>query len=210
MKNKIVVGSDQKPTPEQLLEIYEKLDTQMKEIKGQMKRGSLNSRHIQALIEHRNPFLKEGGAMTLIPFKYDKTKDGWKLLEDVLFDGKEFVPEFLGFLKPGESSVNGDVMRLRAKELNVHTGQRHAEWLLEHQDRIPKELRGKYLVFPDTVWRDSVGYRGVPYLGWNGDKWCLNWNWLENDWNDNDRLIRLHNSLLSPSLVCGVEFFYFS
>ncbi|MBI3046168.1 MAG: hypothetical protein HYY86_01310 [Candidatus Harrisonbacteria bacterium] len=60
MTKKIVVGSDQKPTSDQLLEMYEKLDAQTKEIRGQMKRGALNSRHVQALIEHRNPFVKKG------------------------------------------------------------------------------------------------------------------------------------------------------
>lgn len=192
MKNKIVVGSDQKPTPEQLLEMYEKLDTQMKEIKGQMKRGSLNSRHIQALIEHRNPFPKKAEAAALVPFKYDKTKNGWKLLEDVPFDGKEFAFEAVEFLKPGESSVDGDAMRLRAKELNAHTSQRHAEWLLENQDRIPEELQGRCLVFPDTVWQAFGGDRGVPYLYWDGGRWCLYWRWLGYVWFDNVRLVRLH------------------
>lgn len=155
-----------------------------------MKRGVLTSRHIQALIEHRNPFPKKAEVATLVPLMYDKTKDGWTLLEDVLFDGKLFVPDIVEFLKPNESSVNGEVMKLRAKELNAHLGQRHAEYLLEHQDLIPKEWRGKYyLTFPGTVWRGSSGGRVVPCLGWNGGRWCLSFCWLGDGWLSSDRLV---------------------
>lgn len=56
MTNTLVVGADQKPNPEQLLEMYEKLDKQTQEIRAQMKRGALTPCHVQALIEHRNSF----------------------------------------------------------------------------------------------------------------------------------------------------------
>ncbi len=61
MAKKIVVGSDQMPNPEKLLEMYEKLDGQTKEIRNQFRRGVLAPRHVQALIEHRNPFEKNMG-----------------------------------------------------------------------------------------------------------------------------------------------------
>ena len=35
------------------------------------------------------------------------------------------------------------------------------------------------------IWRGSNGNLNVPYLNWNDKRWILNWNWLENDWNDN-------------------------
>jgi len=38
------------------------------------------------------------------------------------------------------------------------------------------------------VWQDSNGNRNVPYLNWNGKRWNLNWNWLDNDLNQNGRL----------------------
>ena len=38
------------------------------------------------------------------------------------------------------------------------------------------------------LWRNPNGNRYVPYLYWNDDRWYLNFNWLDNDWNDNDRL----------------------
>ena len=85
-------------------------------------------------------------------FKHDKTKGGWTLLEDTPFDGRQFVPDIVEFLKQGEFWVNGEVMRQRAKELNAHLGQRYAEYLLDHQELIIKEWRGKYfLAFPGTV-----------------------------------------------------------
>ncbi len=107
-------------------------------------------------------------------FTHDKAKDGWTLLEDVPFDGKRFVPDLVEFLKPGEISVSGEVMKQRAKELNVHLGQHHAEYLLEHQELIPKEWRGKYvLTFPGTVWHDAFSNRRSPFLFWFGDHWDL-------------------------------------
>ncbi|GEM_PF-1661011 len=126
----------------------------------------------------------------LSAFKYDKTKDGWKLLEDVSFDEKEFVPEFLELLKSGETSVSGGMMRLRAGELNAHTGQRHAEWLLAHRDRIPEELQGKCLVFPGTVWEDCDGNRRVPLFDYRGDGWYLGFCWVKGDWRGHIRIVR--------------------
>ncbi len=190
MVKKLVVGSDQKPTAEQLLEMYEKLDGQTKEIKSQMKRGVLTPRHIQALIEHRNPFPKKAEALVPVPLKYDKTKDGWTRLEHVEFDGQPFTPEMVEFLKSGESYVNGEVMKLRAKEFNAHLGQGEAEYLLENQHLIPKECRDKYLVFPGTVWRDLDGGRRVPYLRWDGGRWGLLFDWLWDDWDSDVRLVR--------------------
>lgn len=37
--------------------------------------------------------------------------------------------------------------------------------------------------------RNSDGNLYVPYLNWNGDAWVVNFNRLDNDWNDNDRLV---------------------
>lgn len=136
------------------------------------------------------PSEKEGTA-AIVPFKYDKTKDGWTLLEDIPFDGKQFIPDIVEFLKPNESYVNSDVMRTRAKELNANLGQRHAEYLLKHQELIPAEWRGKYyFVFPGTVWRDSDGDWCVACLYWDGGRWCLYFYWLGDGWSSRDRLVR--------------------
>ena len=124
-------------------------------------------------------------------FKHDKTKDNWTLLEPgPELDSKPFKPDIKEFLKPNESYVNGEAMKQRAKELNAHLGQHHAEYLEEHPELIPKEWRDKYLVFPGTVWQDRDGSRSVPYLRWGGGEWCLGFNRLRLGWGGDDRLVR--------------------
>ncbi len=127
-------------------------------------------------------------------FKFDKTHDGWKLLEDV-----GFIPEIKSvkdlilttFLKSGEDSINGEELVSRARgELKANYGQIHAEYLLEHQAEIPQEFRKYYLVFPGTIWRGPGGRRCVPYLYWGGGRWCLSWGWLDDGWDGDGRLLR--------------------
>lgn len=134
-------------------------------------------------------FLRKENVWVQPLFKHDKTKDGWTLLEDAPFNGGCFIPEFVGFLKSGESYINGKEMRRRAVELNANRGQRDAEWLLENQGGIPRELRGKFLVFPGTVWFTSDGIHYVPCLDWRGDKWCWGFYWLGSVWGDSLRLV---------------------
>jgi len=50
----------------------------------------------------------------------------------------------------------------------------------------------------NMVWQDENDNRNVAYLNWNEDCWYMDFNWLENDWNGNDRLLSLRNSLYSP------------
>ena len=119
----------------------------------------------------------------------DKTKDGWKLLEDTPLLGEPEL-ELAEFLKPGESRIKGDVMFERAVALGNRAGQQHAERLLSQQDSIPKEWRDFYLVFPGTKWQRSDGDLVVPYLYWHDDRWRLDWYWLDDDFNDDDRLVR--------------------
>jgi len=38
----------------------------------------------------------------------------------------------------------------------------------------------------------------VPYLYVNGDKVVLNWNWLDNDWNDYEPAVRFATRFISP------------
>lgn len=58
-----------------------------------------------------------------------------------------------------------------------------------------------------TLWQDANGNRNVPYLNWNGDRWILNFNLLDNDWNSNDRLVRPRKSLISTLFYKRVWFF---
>lgn len=123
----------------------------------------------------------------------DKRKDGWELIEDVDFTPFDISKmELVPFLKAGENSINGEEMVRRARtELRANLGQRHAEHLLEHQDKIPEEFRKFYITFTGTVWRRPDGLRRVACLYWYGGRWSLDFRWLGNDWHSFDRLPRL-------------------
>jgi hypothetical protein len=124
-------------------------------------------------------------------FFYDKTKNGWELVENVPLENIEPTLELSDFLQEGENYIIGTTMLERAKKLGNLAGQLHAERLLSQQQDIPKEWRDYYLVFAGTVWRDSDGNLYVPYLGWGGGRWDLNFDWLDNDFFSHARLARL-------------------
>ena len=127
-------------------------------------------------------------------FQYDKTLDGWKLIEPgPKHNGESFAPELIDFLKSGEEKITGEEMLKRAKELGINSGQQYAEYLLKHQELIPEEWRGKYVpIFPGTVWQDQDpdGDRRVPYLIWGEGRWRLNFGWLGRSWGGGGRLVR--------------------
>ena len=86
---------------------------------------------------------------------------------------------FEPFLNEGESSVKGDEMVRRATVSGAVSGLQHALYLLDNQDLIPAEFRGKkYLVFAGTEALYSDGSRYVAYLDWDGGSWILHWHWL--------------------------------
>ena len=89
--------------------------------------------------------------------------------------------ELVSFLKEGESSVTGDIMVERAKELNASLGEEEGQYILERQDEIPEELQGKvYLVFPG--WRYPANPLFVAYLSWSGYRWYQFWYWPTSFW----------------------------
>lgn len=150
----------------------------LQDIIRQMREGKITNDQLQAFVEHRNPFIFKSAVDR---FQLNKTKDGWTLLEDVPFDGIQFTPDIVGFFKPGESSVHCDVMRVRAREANANLGQRHAEYLLVHQELIPTNWRGKHrLVFPGTLWGYSGNGRYVQCLDWFDGQWRMDLDSLEN------------------------------
>jgi len=126
-------------------------------------------------------------------FSRDMSKEGWTLLEDEREPWPISIAdmELVSFLEEGESYVSGEEMIRRSREeLNANLGQRHAEFLLEHQEEIPKEFRECSLIFPRTIWRDRCDCRLVAYLRWCGKRWCLGFGWLGNDFYDSVRLLR--------------------
>lgn len=150
-----------------------------------VREGSLDPEEVGRVVQE---VIDRGG----YPFANDKTKDGWELLKDV-----DFVPigpselELVPFLKAGENSIDGEEMVRRAREeIRANLGQRYAEYLLEHQQDIPKEFRKYYIVFTGTVWRSPAGGLRVAYLYWSDEQWVLHFHWLGIAWHSAGRLPR--------------------
>ena len=131
----------------------------------------------------------------LIPsaFVRDMTKKGWKLEEDVSEPATISIAdlELVPIIKVGDD-INGEGVRERAKKLGAMFGQRHAEYLLEHPEEIPKKFRGYCPTFPGTVWQRGV-VRCIPYLGWdnNDGQWSLYFGSLLIGWGSGTCLLRL-------------------
>jgi len=122
----------------------------------------------------------------------DKTQEGWKLLEDVPFNGEGFSFELVNFMQSGEVLISGNQVRERAIKINANLGQGHAEYLVMHQGLIPKRWRGEHqLVFPGTVWLDQDGHKRVPFLRWGTDYWFLDWHYLDRGWFEFTKLVRI-------------------
>lgn len=41
-----------------------------------------------------------------------------------------------------------------------------------------------------TKRRNPDNPRNVSYFNWNGDRWYQNWNWLDNQWNSHNLVVR--------------------
>jgi len=99
--------------------------------------------------------------------------------------------ELKEFLNSGEEYIVGTTMVDRAKAMGGITGLDSALWLLDHQNKIPKEWRKHYLAFPGAKMRDPDDYLRVPYLAWVGGRWYLRLGWLGGDWRSRFRVVRL-------------------
>lgn len=96
--------------------------------------------------------------------------------------------DILSFLR-GEKSVKGNVMVARAKEMNAHQGKAEREHLLAHQGDIPVALQGKVVfVFTDDTLPDDPG--NVYYVFWGGGRWVGCWDWLDDVWDGDCRVLR--------------------
>jgi len=120
--------------------------------------------------------------------------DGYTVLEDVeKHHFKVSDLEHISFLEGEESSIKGTLMRERSVLLNADYGLSDAPTILGEDGEgksIPKEWRGKYLVFAGTLLRSSGGNLCVPVIRWGDDRWVLRFGWLGFGWRDDDRLVR--------------------
>lgn len=146
---------------------------------------------LQTIKEHRE-FVAVLRGTAEPNLRFDKRQDGWTLLEHaprklVSASDLELVP----FLRDGESAIRGYDLIGRARyELDANYGQEDAEFLLDHQDKIPVQFRKYYLVFTGLVWRVSGRRRYVPCLDWGGGRWFLHFRWLDRDFDSDGRLVR--------------------
>ncbi len=182
-------------------EMYETITGQLFEIGRQLRQRKgypFNpedlKNHLQAGIEGKFVSTEVGVFHITVdpdaPLDYDKTRDGWKYLSDTKEPTGELALELVEFLKEGETFINGEELIKRAEEKHILLGQRHAEALLKNQGTIPEEWRRYYLVFPGSVLQIIPrGARRVPYLSWDGRRWCLLFHWFGNDFHSGGRLV---------------------
>lgn len=115
---------------------------------------------------------------------------GFTVLEDVApSEFKVADLELVPFLKNGESFINGETLRTRAVTLKANLGLVDAKYILDHKAEIPTEFR-RVLVFTGTLLRGSDGDLRVAVLYWLDGRWCLNFNWVGNGFDDYSRLVR--------------------
>lgn len=94
-----------------------------------------------------------------------------------------FSEHFTFFLTDSQQKVGGTngskiYNELKERKLPV-LGPNVGQYLYEHQELIPVELRGKkMLVFWGKVYRDSSGYRCVRSLDWDGERWRWDYGWI--------------------------------
>ncbi len=128
------------------------------------------------------------------PLRYDMRKKGWELIENKeetqLFSHHQL--ELAPVLPKGNRYIKGSELTMRAKSMQMAFGQRQAEYLLEHQDKMPQEWRKYHLIFPKTVWRDLGGFRNIPSLCWGGC-WYMSFRWFDGGFYSYDRIIHFKN-----------------
>lgn len=124
-------------------------------------------------------------------FRLDKFEDGWKLADNVYFEGDSNLLTLNTFLHESEFHINGHAMLERAKEMGSRAGQRHAEQMLEQQETIPHLWRKFYLIFAGTIWCDLDDNLHVLCLYYRKTGWHPYWSRLNNDFYTESLLVHL-------------------
>jgi hypothetical protein len=142
-------------------------------------------------------------------FKFDQTKEGMSLVSDVGFSPKIFSPdnlEVMNFFPDGVEKLSGDDLMLHIRAPGFNLGQRHAEWLYEHQFDIPAEFRDYCFLFPGTVWHDpragEYDTRVVPTLCFESFigvvSWEIEFYHLDETFGNHWRLLRVRTDRIAP------------
>lgn len=87
-------------------------------------------------------------------------------------------------VKAGGKAMRGVEWLADAKANLVCTNLEGGRFLLENQEMIPVELRGKLLLLGNTEVFDPGDYRFVCCLLWDGVRWELGCGWLDDDFGE--------------------------
>ena len=151
---------------------------QLKDLFRQFADGSLNGEHLQAFIEHRNPFESRAiGSFDPATF----VGKGWSIVGERKVLHEAWNPKQLvgiSALMPSENYIDGNKWKKRLAD-NPLLGV-EAFWACwNNQDQIPEELKSKIILFDGDVLQGPGGFRCSLCLGWDGDRWDWNSYWLD-------------------------------
>lgn len=126
------------------------------------------------------------------PLQNDKSTEGWQLLQDHSEPGQISADtiELAIFIEEGQPDLIGEDMVEHMLAIESKLGQRHAEYLIDNQKAIPEEFRRYSVIFPGTIWTDSVGNHYVPYIKYRQEVWTIDFGIVEGGVDDRDRYVR--------------------
>jgi|SRR3989338_7691849 len=98
--------------------------------------------------------------------------------------------ELFSFIEGQGFPIDGQEMVKRAEKLDANLGREHRQYILDHQDEIPPELKEKvHFIF--TAERYPTRLEHVSYIFCNGGRWLCAWGYLnEPCWGSSGRLLR--------------------
>ena len=102
------------------------------------------------------------------------------LLTDELKIGNRTY-KMIDFVDAKKNSVDGATMCERAEQMGVDRSEEDGQYLLDHREDIPEELRD-HIIFPFTDWRVPNRPDCAYYVSWYGGEWIRGWRWLGNPW----------------------------
>ncbi len=172
---------DVETTPDVTAPVLENLFRQIKE-------GSITRAHVQALLEHRNPFEVSALAHVIDLDAAPYRPEGDEVVEHraagkLKWDGDEFGL-YRSLWQRDRNTIPAAELReeLRGQPvLNANV----LDYLLKHRHLIPEELKGLYVFFWGTIYRDRItGQLYVRYLFQHDGGY---WDWRPFHFNDGSR-----------------------
>ncbi len=149
-----------------------------------------SSQHLTVVNNHARieeiQFLIDGNVQPFIPKDYtllEHRKNGlWKWKPGIKWNFNIKLVLFTGQKKIG--GVKGVFIYEKSLSQNVLNANA-LDYLLAHQELIPKEWKGKCICFFGTIYRNNLGYRCVRYLEWFNNGWRCSSRSLELEFGDN-------------------------